>query len=55
MFMVSQYHVYTQNTFARVTNGTVSIDLPRNHQVETHLTAEAEAEGIDLMFCTQKV
>ena len=41
--------------FCPVTNGTVSIDLPRNHQVETHLTAEAEAEGIDLMFCTQKV
>jgi len=41
--------------FCPVTKATVSIDLPRNHQVETHLTAEAEAEGINLMFCTQKV
>lgn len=41
--------------FCPVTRETVSIELPQNHQVETHLTAEAEAEGIDLMFCTQKV
>ena len=40
--------------FCSVTKETVSIDLPQNHQVETHLTAEAEAEGEDLMFCTCK-
>jgi hypothetical protein len=41
--------------FCPVTRETVSIELPQNHQVETHLTTEAEAEGTDLMFCTQKV
>jgi hypothetical protein len=41
--------------FCPVTREAVSIELPQNHQVETHLTTEAEAEGTDLMFCTQKV
>lgn len=41
--------------FCPVTCETISIELPQNHQVETHLTAEAEMEGEDLMFCTQKV
>jgi len=41
--------------FCPITRETVSIELPQNHQVETHLTTEAEAEGTDLMFCTQKV
>ena len=40
--------------FCPVTRETISVDLPQNHQVETHLTAQAEAEGEDLMFCTQK-
>lgn len=41
--------------FCPVTRETISVELSQNHQVETHLTAEAEMEGEDLMFCTQKV
>ena len=40
--------------FCPITNETIHIELAQNHQVETHLTAEAELEGEDLIFCTQK-
>jgi len=40
--------------FCPITNETIPISLPRNHPVETHLTAEAELEGEDLIFCNQK-
>ena len=41
--------------FCPVTNETVSIELPQNHQVETYMTSVAEEEGEDLIFCTQKI
>lgn len=41
--------------FCTVTRETVSIELPQNSEVETHLTAQAELEFEDLLFCTQKI
>ena len=40
--------------FCPVTRETILVDLPQNHQLETYLTAEAEAEGEELIFCTQR-
>jgi hypothetical protein len=45
-----------KNTFfCSITQETIDIELPQNGEVETHLTAVAEEQGEDLIFCTQKV
>ena len=40
--------------FCPIINDTISIESPRIHEVETYLITEAELEGEDLIFCTQK-
>tara|TARA_R110002072_G_scaffold186997_6_gene343803 strand:+ start:49 stop:564 length:516 start_codon:yes stop_codon:yes gene_type:complete len=45
-----------KNTFfCSITQESIDIELPQNSEVETHLTAVAEEQGEDLIFCTQKV
>jgi len=41
--------------FDPITEETILIELPQNDSVETHLTAQAEEEDTDLIFCTQKI
>lgn len=41
--------------YCPITEEVITITSPRNHQVETYLTAVAESEGEDLIFCNQKV